>query len=218
MTKVITSDWSRSPQPDRFSNSSSETKANTLSSASAEDDLDGSDSLAEYHANYIQSAGSSAAPPRPAHTRPQPDLLSTGPALAPKPKLSSYTNASYQHSERYIHDIYQAASLLLLIFFFFSRRSYGNYAEQSSLYYSHYPNSPPPPHPDYANPYPPLPGPGYPPLPSHAPAPAPSYTAGTSADTALYSSGRFNAVAHKLSVIGGLAGEDLNESSIGTHV
>ena len=107
MTSVITSDWSRSPQPDRFSNSSSETKANTLSSASAEDDLDGSDSLAEYHANYIQSAGSSSAPPRPAHTRPQPDLLSTGPALAPKPKLSSYTNASYQHSERYILDIYQ---------------------------------------------------------------------------------------------------------------
>ena len=215
MTKVLTSDWSRSPQPDRFSNSSSETKANTLSSASAEDDLDGSDSLAEYHANYIQSAGASSAPPRPAHTRPQPDLLSTGPALAPKPKLSSYTNASYQHSERYTRDIYHAASLLLLIILF-SRRSYGNYAEQSSLYYSHYTNYPPPPHPDYANPYPPLPSPGYPPLPSHAP--APSYTAGTSADTALYSSGRFNAVAHKLSVIGGLAGEDLNESSIGTHV
>ena len=112
MTSVITSDWSRSPQPDRFSNSSSETKANTLSSASAEDDLDGSDSLAEYHANYIQSAGGSSAPPRPAHTRPQPDLLSTGPALAPKPKLSSYTNASYQHSERCTHDIYHAASLL----------------------------------------------------------------------------------------------------------
>ena len=111
MTSVLTSDWSRSPQPDRFSNSSSETKANTLSSASAEDDLDGSDSLAEYHANYIQSE------PRPAHTRPQPDLLSTGPALAPKPKLSSYTNASYQHSERYIHDIYQqfiVDNLLLL--------------------------------------------------------------------------------------------------------
>ena len=66
MTSVLTSDWSRSPQPDRFSNSSSETKANTLSSASAEDDLDGSDSLAEYHANYIQSAGSSSAPPTPA--------------------------------------------------------------------------------------------------------------------------------------------------------
>ena len=47
----------------RFSNSSNETKANTLSSLSAGEDLDGSDSLPEYHANYIKSA--------------QPDLVSS---------------------------------------------------------------------------------------------------------------------------------------------
>merc|ERR1719150_1755520 len=56
-------DSKTSPQPDRFSNSSSETKANTLSSLSAGEDLDGSDSLPEYHANYIKSG--------------QPDLVSS---------------------------------------------------------------------------------------------------------------------------------------------
>ena len=77
-----------SPQPDRFSNSSNETKANTLSSLSAGDDLDGSDSLPEYHANFMKS---------------QPDLLSTSPPVGPKPKVSfsNYTN-SYNYSDRYI--------------------------------------------------------------------------------------------------------------------
>ena len=43
-------------QPDQLSNSSSQgTKAATLSTLSAPDDLDGSDSLPEYHANYIAS-------------------------------------------------------------------------------------------------------------------------------------------------------------------
>ena len=74
-----------SPAPDRVSNSSSEaTRANTLSSGSGNEDLDGSDSLAEYHANYIKS---------------QPDLLTTSPPpLAPKPQ--SYNNAAYNISER----------------------------------------------------------------------------------------------------------------------
>ena len=66
-----------SPQPDRFSNSSSETKANTLSSLSAGDDLDGSDSLPEYHANYIKS---------------QPDLLSS----------AGSDSKSYNYSNRFV--------------------------------------------------------------------------------------------------------------------
>ena len=67
-----------SPQPDRFSNSSSETKANTLSSLSAGDDLDGSDSLPEYHANYIKS---------------QPDLLSS----------AGSDSKSYNYSNRFVN-------------------------------------------------------------------------------------------------------------------
>ena len=44
-------------QPDQLSNSSSQgTKAPTLSTLSAPDDLDGSDSLPEYHTNYIASS------------------------------------------------------------------------------------------------------------------------------------------------------------------
>jgi hypothetical protein len=46
-----------SPQPDQLSNSSSQgTKAATLSTISAPDDLDGSDSLPEYHANYMAAS------------------------------------------------------------------------------------------------------------------------------------------------------------------
>ena len=70
-----------SPQADRFSNSSNETKANTLSSA--EDDLDGSDSLPEYHENYIKS---------------KPDLLS--PPVAPKPKYS-YSSSNHTSYSNY---------------------------------------------------------------------------------------------------------------------
>ena len=76
-----------SPQPDRLSNSSNETKANTLSSLSAQDDLDGSDSLPEYHANFMKT---------------QPDILATSPKVAPKPTVS-YNN-SY-NSERYNYTI-----------------------------------------------------------------------------------------------------------------
>ena len=61
----------------RFSNSSNETKANTLSSLSAGEDLDGSDSLPEYHANYIKSG--------------QPDLLS---AAGSDSKSYNYSNRS----------------------------------------------------------------------------------------------------------------------------
>merc|ERR1719150_2478881 len=70
-----------SPQPDRFSNSSSETKANTLSSLSAGEDLDGSDSLPEYHANYIKSG--------------QPDLVSS--AGSEKMKAYNYNNRAYSN-------------------------------------------------------------------------------------------------------------------------
>ena len=73
-----------SPQPDRFSNSSSETKANTLSSLSGQEDLDGSDSLPEYHANYIKS---------------QPDLITTSPPVGPKPRVSFSNTNNY--SDRY---------------------------------------------------------------------------------------------------------------------
>ena len=62
----------------RFSNSSSETKANTLSSLSAGEDLDGSDSLPEYHANYIKSG--------------QPDLVSS--AGSENIKAYNYNNRS----------------------------------------------------------------------------------------------------------------------------
>ena len=74
-----------SPQPDRFSNSSSETKANTLSSLSAGEDLDGSDSLPEYHANYIKSG--------------QPDLVSSAGSEKNKAGYGNYSNrwVSYKH-------------------------------------------------------------------------------------------------------------------------
>ena len=54
------------PQPDQVSTSSSlATKAATMSSLSAPDDLDGSDSLPEYHANYMATS----------HRGHQPDLV-----------------------------------------------------------------------------------------------------------------------------------------------
>ena len=71
-----------SPQQEtifRFSNSSSETKANTLSSLSAGEDLDGSDSLPEYHANYIKSG--------------QPDLVSSA---------GSENNKAYNYNNRWV--------------------------------------------------------------------------------------------------------------------
>ena len=155
-----------SPQPDRFSNSSSETKANTLSSLSGQDDLDGSDSLPEYHANFIAS---------------QPDLLATSGAR--QPGWHAYGSSGYRH--QYSNRGYTAETP--------SDYSYRDYSAAAN----------------YANPYRLAGG-------LHA---NESYgvIASTAADS-LYSSGRFNAVAQKLSVMGGLSAEDLNESSIGTHV
>ena len=46
----------------------------------------------------------------------------------------------------------------------------------------------------------------------------PVYTIYAGTSDPQYSNGRFNAVAQKLSVIGDFHTEDLNESSIGTHV
>ena len=74
-------------------------------------------------------------------------------------------------------------------------------------------------YPDYTNPYPsggnvgnyPANGPGV----GHI---NDGYTIYAGTSDPMYSSGRFNAVAQKLSVMGNLIPEDLNESSIGTHV
>ena len=162
-----------SPQPDRFSNSSNETKANTLSSLSGQDDLDGSDSLPEYHANFIAS---------------QPDLLATSGARQPRsepvePGWHGYGGSGYRH--QYSNRGYTTETP--------SDYSYRDYSAAAN----------------YANPYRLAGG-------LHG---NESYgvMASTAADS-LYSSGRFNAVAQKLSVMGGLSAEDLNESSIGTHV
>ena len=66
-------------QPDQLSNSSSQgTKAATLSTLSAPDDLDGSDSLPEYHANYIKSG--------------QPDLVSSAGSEKNKAGYGNYSN------------------------------------------------------------------------------------------------------------------------------
>ena len=85
----------------------------------------------------------------------------------------------------------------------FNCRAYSNYADQSSLHYGNYGN--------YSN------------FPSsyscydssNSNYNNISYGYGTS--DSLYNNGRFNAVAQKLSVISNFS-EDLNESSIGTHV
>ena len=83
------------------------------------------------------------------------------------------------------------------------RSNYGNYSDYKSLYYSNYPSLT---YPDYSNPYPPQSG-----LYTDQGYTIYSAVAGASED-----SERFNAVAKKLSVC--LSVEDLNESSIGTHV
>ena len=84
----------------------------------------------------------------------------------------------------------------------FNFRAYSNYADQSSLHYNNYSN-----YGNYSN------------FPSYSYDTNNynnvSYGYGTS--DSLYNNGRFNAVAQKLSVISNLS-EDLNESSIGTHV
>ena len=167
----------KSPQPDRFSNSSSDTKANTISSLSAPDDLDGSDSLPEYHANFMKS---------------QPDLLPNikttynsdfEPGWHGYGNSHQYTNRAYNNSDNYA--AYRQFS-----------------SEHDLLDHTKYSN--------YSNPY--LQSNEFN---SHTNA---SYGVLGSRNDQMYSSGRFNAVAQKLSVIGSVSAEDLNESSIGTHV
>jgi len=166
-----------SPQPDRFSNSSSDTKANTISSLSAPDDLDGSDSLPEYHANYMKS---------------QPDLLpniKTTLNTDFEPGWHGYGN-SHQYTNRAYNNIDNYAA-------------YRQFSSQHDLLDCNKFNN-------YANPY----------LQSnelngHTNA---AYGLIGNRSDSMYSSGRFNAVAQKLEVMGSLSAEDLNESSIGTHV
>ena len=68
------------PQLDQLSNSSSQgTKAATLSTISAPDDLDGSDSLPEYHANYMKTTYQHQHP----GYKSQPDLVPSHSALEP---------------------------------------------------------------------------------------------------------------------------------------
>jgi len=166
-----------SPQPDRFSNSSSDTKANTISSLSAPDDLDGSDSLPEYHANFMKS---------------QPDVLPTikttyntdfEPGWHGYGNSHQYTNRAYNNSDNYAAYRQFSSEHDLL-----DQNKYNNYSNpylQSNEFNSH------------TN--------------------AAYGIIGNRADP-MYSSGRFNAVAQKLEVMGSLSVEDLNESSIGTHV
>ena len=94
----------------------------------------------------------------------------------------------------------------------FDCRAYSHYADQSSLQYNNYSNygnysNFPTYHTDYNN---------VNNINNINNVNNVSYGYGTS-DPAGYNNGRFNAVAQKLSVISNLS-EDLNESSIGTHV
>ena len=98
-------------------------------------------------------------------------------------------------------------------------RSFGNYTDFNNLYYNNYPRVT---YPDYTNPYP-VSGNGgnYSANGSGVGHNNEGYTIYAGTSDPMYSSGRFNAVAQKLSVMGGGGGfipEDLNESSIGTHV
>jgi len=113
--------------------------------------------------------------------------------------------------------------VLFIVFsnIFFNFRTYGNYNDHNSLNYSNYPPIPPvPSYPDYS---------------TYVTADKSSmsaeghvahvsgqtnhgYTIYAGTSDPLYTSGRFNAVAQKLSVLGSLSVEDLNESSMGTHV
>ena len=88
----------------------------------------------------------------------------------------------------------------------FNCRAYSNYADQSSLHYSNYGN-----YGNYGN---------YSNFPASYSYESNNYnniSYGYGTSDSLYNNGRFNAVAQKLSVISNLS-EDLNESSIGTHV
>ena len=95
-------------------------------------------------------------------------------------------------------------SLNLIIFYC---RAYSNYADHNSLQYNNYNN-----YNNYSN------------YSSHGNFPVyeanyqtNNVTYGYGTSDPLYNNGRFNAVAQKLSVISNLS-EDLNETSIGTHV
>ena len=173
-TKSDNSSWPKTShqiQPDRFSNSSSDspTESNTTSSMSTEEDLDGSDSLPEYHANYVKS---------------QPDLFPRNSNVY----ASNYYSRNYSNSNNYSE-----------------YRQYNS--EHDLLDHTKFAGN-------YHNPY----------LQSVSPVSdfslgsniGPSYGNIPNRNDPLYLSGRENALLHKLQ--GHVSVEELNETSIGTHV
>jgi len=169
-TKSDNSSWPKTThqiQPDRFSNSSSDspTESNTTSSMSTDEDLDGSDSLPEYHANYVKS---------------QPDLFPRNSNVY----ASNYYSRNYSNSNNY-SDYRQFSS------------------EHDLLDQTKFSGN-------YQNPY----------LQSVSPVSdvslGPSYGNIPNRNDPRYLSGRENALLHKLQ--GHVSAEELNETSIGTHV
>jgi hypothetical protein len=173
-TKSDNSSWPQPThqiQPDRFSNSSSDspTESNTTSSMSTEEDLDGSDSLPEYHANYVKS---------------QPDLFPRNSNVY----ASNYYSRNYSNSNNY--------------------SDYRHYSSEHDLLDQTKCGG------NYQNPY----------LQSVSPVSdfslgsslGPSYGNIPNRNDPRYLSGRENALLHKLQ--GHVSVEELNETSIGTHV
>jgi len=174
-TKSDNSSWpkpSHQIQPDRFSNSSSDspTESNTTSSMSTEEDLDGSDSLPEYHANYVKS---------------QPDLF---PRNSNVYASNYYSRNNYSNSNNYSdHRQYNSEHDLL------------DQTKFSGNYHNPYLQSVSPVS-DFS-------------LGSNL---GPSYGNIPNRSDPRYLSGRENALLHKLQ--GHVSVEELNETSIGTHV